>query len=51
MAFSYILIVKLQYDTPGLVCNILIFLLRMFLSLYIIYERVQNHTQTILGRF
>ena len=39
------------YDTPGLVCNILIFLLRIILSLYIIYERVQNHTQTNFGRF
>ncbi len=29
------------YDTPGLVCSILIFLLRIILSLYIMYERVQ----------
>ena len=32
---------KLDYDTPGLVCIKLIFLLRAFYSLYIIYERVQ----------
>ena len=30
-----------KYDTPGLVCSILYFLLRVFYSLYIIYERVQ----------
>ena len=29
------------YDTPGLVCSFLYFLLRVFYSLYIIYERVQ----------
>ena len=28
-------------DTPGIVCIKLIFLLRVFYSLYIIYERVQ----------
>jgi len=31
----------MMYDTPGLVCTLYIFLLRVFLSLYIIYERVQ----------
>ena len=32
---------KTIIDTPGTVCIILIFLLRAFYSLYIIYERVQ----------
>ena len=34
-------LLKNAIDTPGIVCTFLYLLLRVFYSLYIIYERVQ----------